>query len=135
MQEVEAEPSQKSLQGKPNKPKSDDQRKKKPQTKKMHQNAAERDNGTPLASEHHGLTVVSTTGRGGCHGRGAPSSPQLLWFSATLCFPTRLFFGLCYALPLKRRMYLALWRDRIYRLASPSLSKTPSKKKEEEEGW
>jgi len=32
---------------------------------------------------------------------GVRSSPRLLRFSATLCFPTRLFFGLCCVLPLK----------------------------------
>jgi len=32
-------------------------------------------------------------------------------------------------------MYLALLRGRIHRIDSPFLSKTPLKKKEEEEGW
>jgi len=77
------------------------------QTKKMHQNAAEQENGTPPASEHHDLTVVSTMGRGGCHRPGALFFSLVASISYDPLFPTRLFFGLCCVFPFKRSMYLA----------------------------
>jgi len=66
----------------------------------MHQNATKRENGTTLVSEHHGLTVVSTTSRGGSHGQPLVAAMAVAtWFLpgcfGFLCglarFPSRVF--------------------------------------------
>jgi len=40
----------------------------KPAYQNKHQNATEQGGETAAASGHHGLTMVTTTGHGGCHG-------------------------------------------------------------------
>jgi len=58
--------SQEELQRKPNRPKSDDPRKK-PANQKEHKTQHSRSDGTAAARGHHGQPVVFTTAHGGGH--------------------------------------------------------------------
>ena len=88
----------------------------------MHQNAAEQENGASTASEHHGLTMVAAT-------VVVPLPlPGCVGFLRPFVFP-RDYSSVCVVFAFKSGMYLALGRARIHRLDSPSLSKTPLKKK------
>ena len=82
----------------------------------MYQNAAEQENGTPPANEHHSLTVVSTTGRGNCHGQPMVAAmavvplplPGCADFLRPFVFP-RDYSSVCVVLPLKVGC-IWLWR-------------------------
>ena len=120
--EVEAKSSQVRLQKKPNRPNTDDPRQD-PRSKAKHQIAAfgKRENGAD--SNHHGQPVMVDARPCFLARRTVfPLYSRVFSLSFAAARFLAWFFGLCYILPLKGRMYLAYLVRRIHSILSLSLS-------------
>ena len=94
-----------------------------PTVQEEDQNAALKTNKNGGARSHHGLTVVGTTSRGGCRGRGGPLFPWCAcFFSEVVQFPHG--FG-CSSLTFDLKWVVFCWKKGAFHHCYPkTLSKT-----------